>query len=124
MRRGVAEVHQQAVAQVLGNVPLIVVDDRRTGLLIGAHHLPQVFRIELRGEGSGVYQVAKQHRELAPFSFGDSRTRHRSLWSRGLALLGSLRSGPSWLLACLRRRGQSVATLPTELSRQWILTPA
>src|SRR5215468_4268368 len=39
VRQGVAEVDEQAVAEVLGNMPLIASDHLGTGLLIGAHHV-------------------------------------------------------------------------------------
>jgi hypothetical protein len=72
VRQGVAEVDEQAVAEVLGNMPLIAGDHLGTGLLIGAHHLPEVFRIELAGEYGGIHQVTEQHRELAAFCLGRS----------------------------------------------------
>jgi hypothetical protein len=46
----IAEVDQQAIAQVLGNMPVVPPDHARAGFLIGTHHLPQFFGIELRGE--------------------------------------------------------------------------
>jgi len=38
------------------------------GVLIGAYHLAQLFGIKTCCEGSRIYQVAKQHRELATLS--------------------------------------------------------
>jgi hypothetical protein len=67
VRLGVAEVDQQAVTEVLGDMPLIAGDYLTTGVLIGPHHLAPVFRVELAGEGGRIHQVAKQHRELAAF---------------------------------------------------------
>jgi hypothetical protein len=81
MGRGIAEVHQQPVAQVLGNVALIALDHCGTGLLISLYHLPQIFRVKLGGERGRAYQVTEQHRELAPL--GVYRT-WLCGWSRGL----------------------------------------
>jgi hypothetical protein len=41
--------------------------------MVGPHHLPQVFRIELSGEHSRIYQVTEEDGELPPL--GDGRTR-------------------------------------------------
>ena len=73
MRLGIAKVDQQAIAQILGNMALEALDDLGTGLLIGAHHLAVVFRVELAGEAGGVHQIAEQHRELAAFGVGSMR---------------------------------------------------
>src|SRR5262245_61674785 len=67
MRLGIAKIDEQAVAEVLGDMPRKALDDLGTGSLVGAHHLPQVFRIELTGERSRLHQVAEQHSELAAF---------------------------------------------------------
>src|SRR5262245_8275811 len=109
MRLGIAEVHQESITQMLRDRALIAFDNSGTGLLVGTDYLVQVFGIESRRERSGVHQIAKHHRELPPLSFGDSRTRHRSLWSLGFAPLVFLRSGPSLLLARFRRRGERAA---------------
>ena len=42
-------------------------DHLRARVLVGTHHLPQVFGVETAGEGRGVHQVAEQHGELAAF---------------------------------------------------------
>jgi hypothetical protein len=67
MGRGIAKIHQQPIAEVLGNMTFVVLDDLGCGLLVGAHHGTQVFRVELAGELRGAHQVAEQHRELPPF---------------------------------------------------------
>jgi hypothetical protein len=74
---GVAKVDQQPIAEVLGNMPLVVLDDLSRGLLVGAHHGAQVFGVELTGELRGTHEVAEQHRELAPFCVGSTAGRHR-----------------------------------------------
>ncbi len=77
MGRGVAKIDQQPIAEVLGDMALVLLDDLGRGLLVGAHHRAQVFGVELAGELRGAHQVTEQHRELA--AFGLRRTRvHRS----------------------------------------------
>ena len=75
MRLGIAEVHQQAVAEVLSNVAKAL-DDLGTGGLIGPHHGAEVFHIELTRQGRRVHQITEQDGELAPF-------RVRGLWWLG-----------------------------------------
>ena len=48
MRLRIAKIDQQAIAEILRDMPRKVLDDLGTGGLVGAHHLPQIFRIELR----------------------------------------------------------------------------
>ena len=67
MRLRIAKVHQQAIAEILGNMALEALDDLRAGLLVRSHDLPQVLGIEATGEGGRVYQVTEQHGELAAF---------------------------------------------------------
>jgi hypothetical protein len=49
MRLGIAEIHQQAISQQLGNMPIVAVDHFGTNPLIGTHHFPIIFRVELGG---------------------------------------------------------------------------
>ena len=67
VRLRIAEVHQQAITEVLRNVAVKALDHGAAGGLIGAHDLAVVFRVELPGERSRVHQIAKQHRELPAF---------------------------------------------------------
>ena len=67
MRLGIAKIDQQAIAEILGDMPLKALDDLSTGSLVGAHHLPQIFGIELAGERGRIHQVTEQHGELAAF---------------------------------------------------------
>ena len=64
MRLGIAKVHQQAVAQILCNIPVEALDDLGAGLLVRAYDVTPVFRVELPGQAGRVHQVAEQHREL------------------------------------------------------------
>ena len=67
VRLGIAEVDQQAIAEVLGNVAVKALDHVSAGGLIGTYHLAVVFRVKLPGERSRVHQITKQHRELPTF---------------------------------------------------------
>src|SRR4029453_15617065 len=72
----VAKVDEQAIAQILCDVPLKALDDRGGGLLIGATYMTQVFGVELLAQPGGVDQIAEQHRQLPSFGFR-SATRER-----------------------------------------------
>jgi hypothetical protein len=50
----VAKVHQQAIAQILGDIPVKALDDLDPSRLISQHHLAEVFRVELTGESCGL----------------------------------------------------------------------
>jgi len=63
----IAKVDQEPVSEVLGNMAVKASDHLSTGLLIGAHHVSEVFGVELTGQDGGVYDIAKQDRELAAF---------------------------------------------------------
>ena len=67
MGRGVAKIDQQPIAEILGDMALVVLDDLGRGLLVGADHGAQVFRVELAGELRGAHQVAEHHGQLSPF---------------------------------------------------------
>ena len=65
--QGIAKVDEDAIAQILRDMPLKAGDHLGTGVLIGPHHLTQLFWVELAGECRRVHQVTKEHGELAPF---------------------------------------------------------
>jgi hypothetical protein len=67
VRQRVAEVDEQAIAEILGDMPVIARNHPGAGVLIGPHHCAQLFRVQLAGEHGRVYQVTEQHRELATF---------------------------------------------------------
>ena len=50
MGTGIAKVDEQAIAELLRDVPLKALDVLGGGLLVGAHHLTQVFGVELLAE--------------------------------------------------------------------------
>src|SRR5215471_18286848 len=59
-----AEVDQETIAQVLGDMPIVALDNVGTHLLICTDHVTPVFRIELRGHFSGIDQVAEHDSQL------------------------------------------------------------
>src|SRR6266581_2007098 len=85
MRLGIAKIDQQAVAEILGDMPVKALDDLSTCGLVGAYYLPQIFRIELAGEDRGVYQVTEHDGELPAFSL---RGRWCRWWGQDLGRLG------------------------------------
>jgi hypothetical protein len=103
---------------------------RGTRLLISAHDVPVLFRVELGRELSGAHQITEQHGELAPLGFCHPRARLLSGLPLGLAPPLSCRA--LWrslgfalcLVALLRGLGQRAATLATEASQGEILKPA
>jgi hypothetical protein len=50
MRPGIAKIDQQPIAEILRNIPVIALNHRGAGLLIGPHHVAPLFRIQLAGE--------------------------------------------------------------------------
>src|SRR5262245_4586053 len=69
-------------------MPRVMVDDRRTGLLVGTDHVAQLFRVKPCGECSRVYQITEQHRELASLAVSRSSVQGRgSRVRRGYLLL-------------------------------------
>src|SRR5918995_6608400 len=67
MRSWVAEIDQDAIAEVLGHISLEALDHCGDARLVRVHHLAQVLRIEASGEFGRSDQVAEQERELPPF---------------------------------------------------------
>ena len=80
VRLRVTKVHQQAITQILGDMPLKTLHHLDPGRLIGQHHLAQVFRVELTGKAGGVGQVTEQHRELVALGLGGTRGGWRGFW--------------------------------------------
>jgi hypothetical protein len=106
MGAGVAEVDQEAIAEILRDMPIKAGDHLGAGLLIGAHHLPQVFRVELSRKDSGVDQVTEQDGELAPFGVrrGRSNWSHIRLWRWGLLRDRGLERLQRWERGCREHR--------------------
>jgi hypothetical protein len=59
VRLRVAKVHQQAIAEILRDIPVKAPGDLDAGGLIGQHDLAEVFRVELTGEAGGVGQITE-----------------------------------------------------------------
>jgi hypothetical protein len=93
VRPGIAEVDEEAIAEILGDMPVKTGDHFGAGLLIRPHHLAQLFRVELAGEHGRAHQITKERGELAALSF--RRTRLSSL----LGLLG-IDDSRRWLWQC------------------------
>ena len=53
VRQRVAKVDEQAIAKILGNMPIEAGDRLGPGLLIGPHHPASLFRVEAAGSGGG-----------------------------------------------------------------------
>ncbi len=73
MRQRVPELDEQAIAKILGDMPLEAGDHLGAGLLVGPHHLAPLFQVEPAGEGGRVHQIAKEHRELVALRVGETR---------------------------------------------------
>src|SRR5690242_8431693 len=67
MGSGVTKVHQNSITKILSDVTFITLNDLSTRLLIGTHHLAQLFGIKPRRKDSGVNEVTEHDRELTPF---------------------------------------------------------
>ena len=66
VRRGVSEIGQDAVAQVLGDVTLVAADDIRADALIPGVQLAQIFRVHALCERGRPDQVHEEDGELPP----------------------------------------------------------
>jgi hypothetical protein len=69
MRPGIAEVDEQAVAEILGDMAVEALDDLGTCSLIGSHHLTPLFGVEPGGQRGRVYQITEDYSELAALGF-------------------------------------------------------
>jgi hypothetical protein len=67
---GIAEVDQQPIPEVFGNMAIEAAHDLGAGFLIGADDLAQVFRVEIFREGGRADQVTEHHGELAALRIG------------------------------------------------------
>ncbi len=73
MRQRVAEVDQQAIAEILRDMPLKAGNHFGAGVLIGPHDLPELFGVKLRRERGRADQITKQHGKLTAFCLGRAR---------------------------------------------------
>lgn len=68
VRLRVAEIDQQPVAEVARDVAVEALHLGGAGLVVGVHHVAELFRVELLGQRGRVHHVAKHDRELPPLS--------------------------------------------------------
>ena len=73
VRLRIAKVDEQTIAEILGDMPLKTGDHLGAGLLIGPHHLTQLFWVEPAGKHRRIHQVTKEHGELATFGVRELR---------------------------------------------------
>ena len=52
---------------MLSNVPIVLMNDFRTHLIVGMHDVAIVFGVKLSGERSGLHEIAEQNGELSAF---------------------------------------------------------
>ncbi len=77
VRLRIAEIHEDAVAEVLGDVAVVARDDLRARVEIIADDVAQVLRIDARGERGRVDEIAEHHGELTPLAIAAPRRRVR-----------------------------------------------
>ena len=69
MRLRIAKVDEQAITEILCNVPLQALDHHGACGLVGTNNLTQVFGVELACQDRGVHQIAEQHSQLTALGF-------------------------------------------------------
>src|SRR5262245_57584369 len=69
---------------------IVALNNVGTNPLICTHHLPVIFRVELRGQLGGIDQITKHHRELTAFSVRRRCRRERFNLSGWLCLHNGL----------------------------------
>mgnify|MGYP001820539653 CR=1 FL=1 len=62
-----AEEHQNAIAEVAGDMAVKVRDCRSAGFLENPQNLGQILRIKLFGQGCRAHQIDEHHCQLASF---------------------------------------------------------
>ena len=77
MRPGIAEIDQNAVAQILGHMALEACHLGGTGFLIAADDGAEIFRVEFLRNRRRANQIAEHQCQLPPFRFGVRRWRYR-----------------------------------------------
>ena len=70
MRHRIAKIAQHAIAEVLRHIAVKALQHLGTDLVVGAHHLAVIFRVQTSGERRRADQVAEQHGEVAAFGLG------------------------------------------------------
>jgi len=80
VRLRVAEVGEDAVAQVLRDVALVAADRLAASVVVAAHHLAELLDVDLLGQRRRRDEVAEHDRQLTPF--GVLRLSHWWRWVR------------------------------------------
>ena len=70
VRPRVSKIHHQFITLVLGDMPVKPVHDLGTHGVIVTHHLVQHFGVQGLGALCNADKPTRQHRQLAPFDFG------------------------------------------------------
>jgi hypothetical protein len=78
---GPAEIGEDAVAEVLGDMSFEALDNRRDATMVGADHLAQVLGIERGRQRGRADQIDEHHRQLTALGFARNG-RRRGLLSR------------------------------------------
>src|SRR2546425_1281733 len=73
MGLGIAEVDQETIAKVLGDMPIEALNNFRTHLLICPYHVTPVFRVELGCQLRRFHQITENHGQLPSFRVGRRR---------------------------------------------------
>ena len=76
-RLRIAEINQNAVAHILGDIASKACDHLGDALVVVGDDLAQIFRIEARRERRRADKIAEHHRDLSPFSRCGSSWRSR-----------------------------------------------
>ena len=81
MGLGPTEVSQYPVAQIFGHVSVEARDATRDRVLVAAHHLLQVLRVERLRQLGRAHEINEHHRELTALRMG-SRGLFVGIWLR------------------------------------------
>ena len=135
-RRGPAEVDEQPIAEVLGDVAAEARDGAGGGLLVLRDEVAPLLGVELLRERRRADQVAEEHRQLAALADFGGRGRQRLRWSgklRRSLWLGRERCGALRTELCRRRRfktagraapSDGVGAFAAELGARWVFVLA
>ena len=87
-----AEIGEDAVAEIIGDIAAIALDDGGHRIVIAAQQLAQILRIVPARQLGRADQIAEQHRELAPLGRADRVAARAQRRQRGTLSVGRLRS--------------------------------
>ena len=73
VRHRIAKIDQDTITERVGKRAVKAVNHLGTGLTIGAHDLPQVFRVQVPCQGGKVQQIAAQHGKATAFGLRRGR---------------------------------------------------